>query len=98
MNKIPVSTIKLPEWRFQAFQKVSLFEYLTGKSPGPHNKTFIRGASPGVSYELRDKNAIGQCGWDITTQEWEVFNVEIETISFVVDGNVKCNIPPNRQK
>ena len=26
LNKIPVSTIKLPEWRFQAFHKVSLFE------------------------------------------------------------------------
>ena len=26
LNKIPVSTIKLPEWRFQAFHEVSLFE------------------------------------------------------------------------
>ena len=26
LNKIPVSTIKIPEWRFQAFHEVSLFE------------------------------------------------------------------------
>ena len=55
LNNIPVSTIKLPEWRFQAFREVSLFELLTEKSSGPQNKTSIRGASPGVSYKLREK-------------------------------------------
>ena len=65
LNKFPVSTIKLPEWRFQAFCEVSLFQKLTGKSPGPQNKTFIRGASPGVSYKLRDKNTIGWRRWNI---------------------------------
>ena len=48
LNKISVSTIKLPEWRFKAFHEVSLFEWLTGKSPDPQNKTFIRETSPGV--------------------------------------------------
>ena len=31
-DKIPVSTIKLPQWRFQAFLDVSLFEKLIWKS------------------------------------------------------------------
>ena len=58
LSKIPVSTIN--ERRFQAFHEVSLFEYFTGKSSVPQNKTFIRGTSPGVSYKLRDENAIGR--------------------------------------
>ena len=67
-------------------------------SPGPQNNTFIRGASPGVSYKSRDKHAIGRRRWNITTQERKVCDVEIEIISFVVDGSVKLTIPPNRQK
>ena len=97
LNKIPVSTIKLPERRFQAFHEVSLFEKLTRKSPGPQNKTFIRGASPGVAYKFRNKNAIGWRRWNITTKERKVCDVEIEIISFVVDGSVKLTIPLNRQ-
>ena len=68
------------------------------KSPGPQNKTFIRGASPGVSYKLRDKHAVGRRWRNITTQERKVCDVEIEIISLVVDGSVKLTIPPNRQK
>ena len=64
-----------------------------GKSPGPQNKTFTRGASPGLSYTLRDKNAIGWRGWNITTQERKFCDVEIENISFVVDLSVKLTIP-----
>ena len=55
------------------------------KSPGPQNKTFIRRASPGVSYKLRDKNAVCRRRWNITTQE--------RKISFVVNGSVKLTIP-----
>ena len=58
LNKIPASTIKLPEVRFQAFHEVSLLENLTRKSNGTPNKTFISGADPSVSYKLRDKNAM----------------------------------------
>ena len=72
LKKISVSTIKLLEWRFQAFHEVSLFEQLTGKSPCPHNKIFIRGASLGASHKLRDKNAIGRRRWNITTHGTEI--------------------------
>ena len=51
-GKIPVSTIELPWRRFQSFRDISLPEKLIGKSQRPHNKTFIRGASPCVSDEL----------------------------------------------
>ena len=37
----------------------------------PQNKTFIRGASPGVSDELGDKNAIGGRRWDVATPEYK---------------------------
>ena len=68
-DKIPVSTIKLPQWRFQAFLDVSLFEKLIWNSCRPQDKTSIRGASPGIPYKLRNKDAIGGRGWNIATQE-----------------------------
>ena len=57
------------------------------------------GARPGVSYKLRDKHAIGRRRWNITTHEREVCNVEIEIISFVVDGSVNLpSLPIDRSK
>ena len=57
LHQIPVSTIKLPEWGFQASHEVSLLDHecLTGRSPGPQNKTFIREANPGycISWEIK---------------------------------------------
>ena len=48
-------------------------------------------------YKMRDENAI--CRWrlNITTQERKVCDVDIEFISFVLNGSVKLTIPPNRQ-
>ena len=34
---------------------------------------------------------------NITTQERKFYDVEIEIISFVVNGSLKFTIPPNRQ-
>ena len=51
-GKIAVPTITLPYRRFQTFLDKSLPEKLIGKSHRPQNKTFISGASPGVSDEL----------------------------------------------
>ena len=48
-GKIPVPTIQLPKRRFQTFLDISLPKKLIEKSHRPQNKTFIRGASPGVS-------------------------------------------------
>ena len=53
--EIPISTIKRHEGRLQTFHDVSLSEELRWKSHRPKNKTFIRGASPGIPYELWDK-------------------------------------------
>ena len=52
----------------------------------PKNKTFIIGASPGVSDKLWNKNAIGGRRWDVATQERKVCNMEIEIVTFVVKG------------
>ena len=43
---IPLSTIELPEGRFQLFPDISLPEKLTWMSRCSQNTTFIRGASP----------------------------------------------------
>ena len=51
-DKIPISTIELSLRRSQTFLYISLPEKLIGKSHRPQNKTFIVGASPGVSDEL----------------------------------------------
>ena len=93
-----VSTIKLPKWRFQAFLDVSLFEKFIWKSRGPQDKTSIRGASPGISYKLRNKGAIGGRGWNIASQERKICYVEIEIVTFVINGSVKLTVPPDRQK
>ena len=63
-DKIPVSTIKLPQWWFQAFLDVSLFAKLTciWKSRRPQDKTSIQGAIPGILYKLRNNDTIGGRG------------------------------------
>ena len=79
IDKIPVSAIKLFTWRFQTFLDVSLFEKLILKSYRPQNKTLIRGASPGLSYKLRNKDAIGERSWYIATQERPCACFEVES-------------------
>ena len=95
-DKIPVSTIKLPKSRFQAFFDVSLFEKLIWKSRRPRDKTSLWGASPGISYKLRNKDAIGGWGWNIATQERKICGVEIEIVTFIINGSVKLTVPPSR--
>ena len=55
-DKIPVPITELPKRLSQKYNYLSLPEKLIGKPHRPQNKTFIRGASPGVSDELWDKN------------------------------------------
>ena len=62
------------------------------------NKTSIRWASPSISYKLRNKDVIGGWGWNIATQERKICDVEIEIVTFVIDGSVKLTVPPDRQK
>ena len=63
----------------------------------PRNKTFIRGASPGVSDELWDKNAIGERRWDVATQEQKICNMEIEIFTLVVKESAKLTLPNDWQ-
>ena len=97
-GKFLVPTIELPKRRFQTFLDVSLPEKLIGKSHRPQNKIFIRGASPGVSDELWDKNAIGWRRLDVATQERKVCNMEIEIVAFVVKGSAKLTVPTDCQE
>ena len=97
-DEIPISTIKLPEGRFQTFLDISLSEELRWKSRRPWNKTFIRGASPGIPYELWDKNTIGWRRWNIATQERKVCDMEVEIVTFVVEGSLQLTVTLDRQE
>ena len=97
-DEIPISTIKLPEGRFQTFHDISLSEELRWKSRRSYNKTFIRGASPGIPYELWDKNTIGWRRWNIATQERKVCDMEVEIVTFVVKGSSQLTVTLDRQE
>ena len=100
LNKIPASTIKLPQCRFQAFFDVSLFDKLIWKSSLPQNETSIRGANPGISYKMWDKDARVGRSWYIASKEQKIWDMEIEIVTFVINGStrMKLTVPPDRQK
>ena len=77
----------------KTFLYISLPEKLIGKSHRPQTKTFIRGASPGISDELWDKNAMGGRRCDVAAQERKVCNMEIKIVTLVVKGSVKLTVP-----
>ena len=52
LDKIPVSTIELPQRRFHTFLDISLPEKLFGNLHSSEKITFVRGASSGVSNEI----------------------------------------------
>ena len=64
----------------------------------PQDKTSIRGASPGISNKLRNKDAIGGRGLNIATQERKICDLEIEIVTFVINGSVKLTVSSDRQK
>ena len=70
---------------FPTFLNVSPFEKLIQKSRRPQNKTSIRVSSPGISYKLRDNDATGGRSWNIATQERNIYDMEIEIVTFVID-------------
>ena len=51
-DEIPISTIGHPKRRFQAASDISLPAKLIWQSHRPKNKALMKGASPGISYEL----------------------------------------------
>ena len=62
------------------FLYISLPEKLIGQSHNQQNKSFIRGASRGVSDEMSDKNAIGGRRWDVADQERKVCSMGIKKL------------------
>ena len=52
----------------------------------------------GIPYKLRNKDAIGGRGRNIATQERKICDVEIEIVTFVINGSVKLTVSPDRQK
>ena len=92
-DEISISTIELPDGRFQTFPDISLLEKLTWKSRCSQNKTFIRGASIGIPYELWDKPTIGWWWWNIATQEKK----EVEIVTFLIKGSAQLTVPPDLQ-
>ena len=64
----------------------------------PQNKTSIRGAGPGISYKLWNKDATG--GWSlyVATQEWKICDMEIKIVTFVINESMNLIVPPDRQK
>ena len=83
----PDSTIELPEGQFQTFPEISLPKKLIWKSHRYQNKTFIRGASPGISYELWDKHtdlAIKATAWVLPRTPWRYFTGTTRIVFFIM--------------
>ena len=49
-------------------------------------------SKPGISYKLQDKDAIGERSWNIATQERKVCHMEVEIVTFVINGSVKLSV------
>ena len=73
----------LEKRRIQTFPDTALLEKFIWKSHRPPKKTFIRGANPGIPYELCDKNVIGLWIWSIAFQKRNVCDMEVETVTLV---------------
>ena len=68
------------------------------KSHRSQNKTLIRGASPGIPYELWDKHTICWRRWNIATQKKKVCDMEVEIVAFVIKRSAQLTVPPDRQE
>ena len=64
------------------FPDIILPERFIWKSRRPQNKIFIRGASPGISYELWDKNVMEFWRCNIATYEQKICDMEVEIITY----------------
>ena len=93
-DEIPISTIKLPVGRLKCSLTYPCPQ-LTWNSRRSQNKTFIRGASPDIPYDLWDKHTISWQRW-IATQERKFLEVEI--VTFVVKVSVQLTVPSDRKE
>ena len=73
------------------FSSISQPDKLIWKVHRPKSKSFIRGASPDISYELWYKDAIGGKKSNSATQERK--DVEVEIATFVVKEFAKLTVP-----
>ena len=79
MNKNPVMTIKLPQWRIQTLNRI--FRFANSFGSQNYAQVFIRRSSNGISYKLLNKNSKDEWRWNIATQKRKVCNVEIEIVN-----------------
>ena len=96
-DEIPISTIKLPEGRFQTSMTYPCPTSLDESRTTLRIKKIIKGASPGIPYVLSDKNTIGWRRWNIATQERKVCDREVKIVTFVVKRSVQLIVPLDRQ-
>ena len=83
----PDSAIELSEGQFQTFPEISLPKKLIWKSLRYQNKPFIRGASPGIPYELWDKHtdlAINATVWVLPPTPWRYFTGTTRIFFFIM--------------
>ena len=92
-DEFPVSTIKLPKRRSQKFIDIFLAVKHNKKLHCPQIKSFIRGASPGVSHELC-KKAIGGRGEDgiVLLRKGKL----VKTNTLIVKGSAKLSVRPDQ--
>ena len=64
------------------------------KSLRPQNKTFKRGVSPCIPYEMWNEHAVGCQILNIATQERKICDIEVEIVMFVVKGSAQLTVPP----
>ena len=57
------------------------------------DNTFIRGASPGITYEMWDRHTIGWQRWYVATQERKVCDMEVEIVTFCREGKCAADRP-----
>ena len=99
--KVPVSTITLLQWRFQAFVVVLSFLFekkLIWKACRPQNKTFIQEARRDISYKRWDKDAIGGRSWYTASPNRNICDMGIEIVTSVMNGSMKLTVPAVRRK
>ena len=82
---IPVSIIELPERNVKRSLTYPCPRSLLESRIALRKYKFIRGASPGILYELLNKNAIRGRRWDIATQDRKARDMEVEIVSFVIN-------------
>ena len=83
-NQILMPTITLFEGRPQSRYHIILLMQLWGQQLCSSQKFLIIWACSGIANQLRHKHPIRRRGWDVATQDREVYDGEIKVIPFII--------------